>query len=109
MDAEQVARNDAIFREANEHIEQVAQKFGHAGQVPFICECPQPDCREIVPLTIAQYEHVRARPMTFLVVAGHEDVAPDLEDVVERGEGFVIIEKVGEAAEVLEELDTGQA
>jgi len=109
MDAEQVARNDAIFREANEHIEGAAQKFGHSGQVPFICECPQPDCREIVPLTLAQYEHVRARPTTFLVVAGHEDVAPEVEDVVERGDGFVIIEKVGEAADLVEELDSRQA
>jgi hypothetical protein len=109
MDAEQVARNDAIFREANEHIEEAAEKFGRSSNVPFICECPRPDCREIVALTLAQYEHVRAEPTTFVVAPGHEDVAPEVEDVVERGDGFVIIEKTGKAADVVEELDTRQA
>jgi len=108
VDAEQVARNDAIFREANEHIEEAAEAFGHSGAVPFICECAVASCREIVRLTLEQYEHVRSEPTTFLVTPGHEDVAPEVEDVVERGDGYVIIEKLGKAADVAEELDTRQ-
>ena len=108
MDAEQVGRNDAIFREANEHIEEAAEKVGHSGTVPFICECADPSCREIVRLTFEEYEHVRDRSTTFVNAPGHQAVAPHAVNVVERADGYVIVEKIGRAAEVAEERDTRQ-
>jgi hypothetical protein len=54
-------------------------------------------------LTPADYERVRADPRRFVVVAGHE--VPDAESVVERHPGYLLVEKVGEAASVAEELD----
>src|SRR5215212_9003025 len=100
MDAEQVGRNDAIFREANEHIEAAAETYDHSGAVPFICECADPSCREIVPLTLEEYEHIRERPTTFVNVPGHEQVALHALRVVERADGYVIVEKIGRAADV---------
>ena len=60
MDAEQIARNDAIYRDANERIERAAVEYEVTGAVPFICECADPECRGVVLLTLREYEEIRA-------------------------------------------------
>jgi hypothetical protein len=57
----------------------------------------------LMELTLAEYEHVRARPTHFVLVPTHE--IPEVERVVEREAGYVVVEKVGEAARVAEETD----
>jgi hypothetical protein len=57
----------------------------------FLCECADPGCRKHVGLTRPEYEAVRADPMHFAVVPGHE--IPDVESVVETHDGYVVIEK----------------
>ena len=51
-------RNDAIFREANEGIREAAKEHLTDGdeQVPFLCECADPNCRELVLLALAEYQ-----------------------------------------------------
>src|SRR4051812_50219639 len=71
MDAERVARNDSTFRHANEQIERAAEPLG-IEPVPFLCECAEERCTEIVRLTLAQYEAVRAEPRWFVNAPGHE-------------------------------------
>jgi hypothetical protein len=105
VDPEQIARNDAIFREANEHIENAAQSLGQTGRIPFICECAEPSCRELVQLTLEEYERVREEPTRFFLAPGHEGVAPKECRVVERAPGHVVVEKVGRAADVALQLD----
>jgi hypothetical protein len=46
------------FREANERIEATAYNTRLLGPVPFICECANPDCTEIVRLELDEYEAV---------------------------------------------------
>jgi hypothetical protein len=46
---------------------------------------------------------VRAEPTTFLLAPGRE--LPGLEQVVERRDGFEVVEKTGEAEEVARETD----
>src|SRR5205823_14851784 len=47
MDAERIARNDATFRQANEEIERAAEPLG-IEPIPFLCECADERCTEIV-------------------------------------------------------------
>ena len=55
-------------------------------------------------MTVAEYERVRADPTHFAVLPGHE--IPDVEDVVGRNEGFLVVRKVaGAAAALATELD----
>jgi len=105
VDDEQVARNDAIFRDANERIERAAVKFADLDVVPFICECAEPTCRDVVRLPLAEYERVREHSTWFVVVPGHEASAGSSAEVVESNDDYHVVEKVGRAAEVAAELD----
>lgn len=103
VDAEQIARNDAVFRAANERIEQAGAELNAAEPLPFICECADPECRELITLTRSEYEGVRRYSTRFAVVPGHEGDG-DARVVEDRG-AYAVVEKVGKAAEVAEALD----
>ena len=105
VDADQVARNDAIFRDANERIERAAQQLGGADVVPFICECADLSCREVVRLGLLEYEDVRSSPVRFFVATGHELEGTELEEVIARRPGYVVVEKRAGAAPIAAELD----
>jgi hypothetical protein len=105
LTAERVARNDATFREANERIRDSAEEYEMSELVPFLCECPEPSCTEIVQLSLQEYEAIRANPIRFLNARGHEQAAIEHKRVVAQTDGHVIIEKTGRAAEVAAELD----
>lgn len=105
MGVERIARNDAIFREANEGIGEAAEDFPVATRIPFICECADPSCREIVRLTLDEYKQVRSDPRHFVNVPGHEATAHGWVEVVARTDGHVIVEKLGKAGEIVEELE----
>jgi hypothetical protein len=105
LTAERVARNDATFREANEGIQDAARRYGIAGGVPFICECAEPSCIEIVRLELAEYEAIRATPTYFINAPGHHTAARGWATVVEQRDGYEVVEKVGAAADVVEALD----
>ena len=99
-----LAENEALFREVNERVEAIARMHGQDDHIyEFYCECSNVDCTLHVPATIAEYEAVRAHPSRFLVFPSHD--LPDIERVVDRAERFWVIEKVGEAGELVAELD----
>ena len=101
--AARVARNEATFREANERIEEAAAE-GTFDRVPFICECAEEGCTAIVALRLSEYEQVRKDPRWFACLPGHER-SQNWSRVVSEGEGYVVVEKVGDAAEIVEALD----
>jgi hypothetical protein len=111
MDGEAEARmaeNEATFRDANEQIMKRAREYEFADRVPFLCECGEPRCHEILRLTLAQYEEVRSAGTTFFLVPGHEVVVDPSATVVNRTEEYVVIEKTGIAGEVAERRDPRQ-
>jgi hypothetical protein len=63
---ERIAKNDATFRDANERIGAAAGAYGSDIPIPFICECADPACSEIVLLELGQYEEIRADSRHFL-------------------------------------------
>jgi hypothetical protein len=105
LTAERVARNQATFREANERIQQAAREYDVDGGLPFICECSERACFEILRLQPAEYEAVRATPTHFVTAPGHHRAAEGWANVVEHRDGYEIVEKVGEAAGLAEALD----
>jgi hypothetical protein len=101
--AEQRARNESFFREANEKLERKVVKLSITEwRTPYFCECDDPRCISVVTLTIHEYEAVRSKPTQFVVTPGH-DSPPDR--VVEEREGFAVIEKTGEEARLVEGQD----
>lgn len=104
--ARRIAENEALFRDLNEEVGVVAQSFSTGGEprtFDFLCECGDVTCAMPVPLTLARYEELRRSPVRFFVVPGHE--LPDVEVVVESHEQYFVIEKTGEAAEIVRERD----
>jgi hypothetical protein len=99
---ERLARNQAIFREANERIVAAAGEIGVKSQaVPFICECADPACTQVLPIDLADYEAVRRHPRRFLHAQGHDD---GIGEPVEAHAGYVVVEKTGVAGDVVEGL-----
>jgi hypothetical protein len=105
--AERVARNDAAFREANDRINDVAESFDRPdGELlPFLCECADVRCTEILRLTPSEYEAVRREPTRFLNAQGHVRNAEGWARVVEEFDRYTVVEKIGEAGEIAAELD----
>ena len=96
-----LAINQSAFRSANERLRRAADSHRFRGEdrVPFLCECADENCREIVMLTIEDYEHIRAHPTWFLLVAGHEDESATHERIVDAEQGYAVVEKIGTAGE----------
>jgi hypothetical protein len=76
-----------------------------SGQVPFICECADERCTEIVRLSLDGYEDVRSHPRRFFNAPGHEalSVGAGAAVVVEELPGYVLVDKIDIAGEVAEQ------
>ena len=104
--AERIARNDATFREANERINRSAQEYGIRGRIPFLCECADASCTEVVPMTAEEYERVRSDGRDFLNAPGHDAASGAAGEVIVREPRYTVVRTVGRAAELALELDT---
>ena len=97
------ARNETLFRDANESVRDVQEDLGiTGGLMPFLCECEEPTCRGIIKVAQSDYEAVRAHPRHFLLVPGHEGHG---ERVVEEHSSYFIVEKFGLSGEIAEATD----
>jgi hypothetical protein len=96
-------RNQAMFREINERLTRNDPLAESTGSHVIACECADPGCVQTLVISAAQYEHIRREPRRFAVAAGH--VYPDVERVVGDFEAYVVVEKSGKAADVVEALD----
>jgi hypothetical protein len=90
--AERIGMNEAVFREVNERIEELADTFQLQDQLlDLICECGEADCVQPIRMTREEYEHLRSDPHLFAVHPGHE--IPDVETVVEKKQAYDIVSK----------------
>ena len=104
--AERKALNEGRFRDANEHLERRAQELvgvGDADPVPFLCECPDAACTQVVLVTLPEYEYVRSAGERGLAAVGHEDES--IERVVATNDRFLVTEKFGRAGAKHRETD----
>lgn len=99
---EEIGKAQVGFRNANETIQASADRFTILHDIPFICECADENCSEVVYLAFDTYEAIRQSPRQFFNITGHE--TPSVEAGAERiiavvGE-LTIVEKIGVAGEV---------
>ncbi|TMK40888.1 MAG: hypothetical protein E6G56_05700 [Actinobacteria bacterium] len=91
--AERLARNEALFRKLNQ-----AQPAEPEGSNDFYCECGDLLCTARVGLTLDEYLAVRSDRRRFLIVPGHQ--VDEVEQVVERHDGYWVVEKRPDLDEV---------
>ena len=102
---ERIARNEALFRNVNERVRELAEGFSglEPALIEFVCECGSADCTESLGLTLEVYERVRSDPTHFVIVPGHE--IPGVEDVVELHERYHVVRKHEEEAQIAIKTD----
>jgi hypothetical protein len=98
---DRIVRNEALYRELNERVNEVEEDLSARGVVEseeigeYFCECGLDDCVAKIEMTQAEYEAVRASPIRFAVKPEH--LIADVERVVSQNERFAVVEKrVGE-------------
>lgn len=90
------ALNQSRFRAINEGVEEVNESFRLAlEEDEYVCECADNDCMDRIALTPEEYEEVRRVPTHFCIRREH--VHPYFETVVQSHDGYVVVEKFGEA------------
>jgi hypothetical protein len=104
---DRIAKNEAVFRDVNERVKRIGDETGGPTNElsVFLCECGDAACLERIGMLPSEYEEVRASPVHFVVVPGHED--PEVEVVVRRERRFHVIEKLPSEQGVARETDLG--
>jgi hypothetical protein len=98
---ERIAKNEAVLREVNREIEHAEQEAGgRTDHIEVLCECGRKGCSGVITLTVAEYEGVHSQDDRFVVLRGHESA--EMERVVEERPGYLIVDKFGEAEEIVE-------
>ena len=98
-----VIRNEALFREVNERIEDVSAEASPSEFIDFVCECGEEVCIETVQLSREEYEQLRSVSDHFALKPGHQH--PDFERVIDRCDRYIVVDKVGQAEDVADRTD----
>ncbi len=100
---QRIAANESAFRDVNEAIARGQWPGEQDDPASFRCECARFGCNELIELTPRAYEKVRVHPRHFVVRPGHE--LPEVETIVERRPGYLVVEKTDEAGRTAEAID----
>ncbi len=95
--------HQALLREVNERIEELNGERESQGADGILCECSNLCCTETIEIAPAIYERVRRVPTRFLVKPGHASAGG--ERIVEQTSDYLVVEKIGHAAETAIHLD----
>lgn len=91
---ERAIRNEELFREVNLNIaalEDQPHRANWGEPLPLVCECANTGCTAPIDVSPDTFEWVREHPLWFVLAPGHEQL--DIEDVIERRKGYLIVEK----------------
>jgi hypothetical protein len=88
-------RKKILFREVNERVVEVSRE-ALEGAIEILCECGEDVCLAQITLTAGAYDAVRTVPARFVVAPGHQN--EKFERVIEAHPGYVIVEKLQDAA-----------
>jgi hypothetical protein len=99
--AERAARNEEVFRGVNERIEDGAEQHEVSGPLPFHCECGSASCLDTIEIPPIRYAAIVRERYHFVVIPGHEE--PQIERIVETEPEFLVVEKIGEAREQIDQ------
>jgi hypothetical protein len=98
--ARRAARNEEVFRDVNERIEEGAEQHAVSASLPFHCECGRTSCLETIEIPPDRYAAIVRERYHFVLIPGHEE--PRIERVVETEDTFHVVEKIGEAREQID-------
>jgi anti-sigma B factor antagonist len=87
-DDDRPASFDSLFRSVNERILELSSDWG-AGELHFFCECRDSGCTRPVSMSAESYQRLRAVSGSVVVSAAHAEI--DRRDVVQRGDGYVLV------------------
>ena len=93
-----VAQAEINGRSVNEAIARGADT---STPTSFVCECGRIGCTVKLTLDHRDYDRARESFVSFVVAPGHE--IPEVDDVVERYDDFLLVRKQGEAAQMAEQ------
>ena len=98
-----IGLNEAVFREANERIEELNKTFATlTDELVLVCECGYVDCTEKISMSVEAYEELRGDSAHFAIVPGHE--IADVEHVVQQREGYDVVRKDDGVAQRIAEV-----
>jgi hypothetical protein len=80
-----------VFRNANERVADKARELELLPPIPFLCECSDTRCFAHIQLSLGEFDEVRSRPETYLIVPGHQVTAAFL---IEEDDRFALVEKL---------------
>jgi hypothetical protein len=101
--AERLTRNEAIFRQINDRMNDLSESLGDFFETnPYACECVELTCVEQLSLTPAEYAAIRDDPRRFLVSPSNKHVVPTIETIVAKTDRYWVVEKVGDAGRAAE-------
>jgi hypothetical protein len=100
-----IGLNEAVFREVNERIENLAETFDLTKEpLDLVCECGDANCVQRISMTRREYEELRSNPHHFAVYPGHDN--PDVETVVAEAKGYMVVSKNrGTPEQIAEQTD----
>ena len=92
LSTERLARNQTLFREVNERVNEVMTPTVSFRE--FVCECGDPNCTQSLSVAAGEYEAVRSNPKHFMVARGHG--MTEVERAVFNNDRFLTVEKTVE-------------
>jgi hypothetical protein len=95
---ERLAQNEVLFRQVNERIMELDDEW-HLSH-DLICECANTGCMAVMRMSLAEYRSLRLDSHRFGVLPGHE--IPDIEDVIERNDRYLVVEKHADTHEIVD-------
>ncbi|HJP59931.1 MAG TPA: hypothetical protein VJ865_08020 [Gemmatimonadaceae bacterium] len=99
----QGARQQSLFREVNERIDELAERLLIDDSEPlYVCECMDTDCCEMIKMPSHEYRQIRLNGNLFIIAPGHEQL--DVDEIVDQDRRWLIVRKRGVGAEVAQQL-----
>jgi hypothetical protein len=89
--AARIGLNEALFREVNERVQELADEADAGSVLTIVCECGAEHCTEEIQIGRTAYRELRADDAQFAVRSGHE--VPDVEEVIARNAGYDVVRK----------------
>lgn len=89
---QRLIQNERRLRRANELVDAGRDDGPRGRKELFLCECSNDDCAATLELQWDEYRAVRAHSERYVIRPGHETA--DVDRVVERHDGFVVVDKV---------------
>jgi len=82
---------EKTFRSANKSILDVAAELDVGGRVPFLCECSDTRCRELIRMPWEEFAALHRHGDLYVVVPGHELL--EVEQLVAESKTYNVVEK----------------